>query len=92
MTFELESNEVDAPVADANDNSRLNLSSIVKAAVSLDKELSASGYVKGQQDDFDRVMDISLFFFFYMFTFKQEQWSICFKKKKKEQWSIYQLA
>ncbi|KAK9674267.1 hypothetical protein RND81_12G222200 [Saponaria officinalis] len=58
LTFELQSDEVDDQgLLDEDDKTRPNLSSIVKAAVSLDKDLSASGYVKEQQDDFDRFIE-----------------------------------
>ncbi|KAL9236512.1 hypothetical protein vseg_011173 [Gypsophila vaccaria] len=57
LTFELESDVVDNQCLDGDDNTRPNLSSIVKAAVSLDKDLAASGYVKEEQDDFDRFIE-----------------------------------
>ncbi|XP_074311215.1 serine/threonine-protein kinase rio2 isoform X2 [Silene latifolia] len=55
LTFELQSDEVNDQVTD--DDSRLNLSSIVKDAISLDKELAASGYVKEEQVDLDRFIE-----------------------------------
>ncbi|KAH9622991.1 hypothetical protein KSS87_023092 [Heliosperma pusillum] len=56
LTFELESDEVNNQVAN-DDNSRLNLSSIVKEAITLDKELAASGYVKEDNVHLDRFIE-----------------------------------
>ncbi|KAL9236510.1 hypothetical protein vseg_011171 [Gypsophila vaccaria] len=57
LTFELQADEVDNQCLEGDDSTRPNLSSIVKAAVSLDKDLAASGYVKEQQDAFDRFIE-----------------------------------